>query len=326
MSITGESFDYGPYRFLPRYDPDFVAAYFDHRGSTPTAASRAPCSGTSSASPRPSVRSRPTSPLAAALADFEPALDAEITRRVVARLGLAPGRRRGRCPRSWRRLRVSRGEPRRLRPLLLRLVRRPLARAPRARRRAGEHYAGARWDALRAYPRALRARTERADRLTSRGTRRAPSSSTRSRRSGAPSPRATTGARSTEEDPRRSARWARLLSAHRGRRCRAALRPGAALEHRGDVSRPWPLGRLDLHEASPASSKVDRSTMAMGPARLLRASAPPRCSPIHQLSEPTTASPATGCVAFVGESRIESHGPRDALALRRSARADRRTS
>ncbi|MCO4772948.1 MAG: YdiU family protein [Deltaproteobacteria bacterium] len=30
MNITGESFDYGPWRFLPTYDPDFVAAYFDH--------------------------------------------------------------------------------------------------------------------------------------------------------------------------------------------------------------------------------------------------------------------------------------------------------
>ncbi len=32
MSITGESFDYGPYAFLPTYDPDFTAAYFDHYG------------------------------------------------------------------------------------------------------------------------------------------------------------------------------------------------------------------------------------------------------------------------------------------------------
>ncbi len=32
MNITGESFDYGPYRFLPTYDPDFVAAYFDESG------------------------------------------------------------------------------------------------------------------------------------------------------------------------------------------------------------------------------------------------------------------------------------------------------
>ncbi|MBL8643229.1 MAG: YdiU family protein, partial [Rhodospirillaceae bacterium] len=32
INITGESFDYGPYRFLPAYDPAFTAAYFDHAG------------------------------------------------------------------------------------------------------------------------------------------------------------------------------------------------------------------------------------------------------------------------------------------------------
>jgi uncharacterized protein YdiU (UPF0061 family) len=32
MNITGESFDYGPYRFLPRNDPEFTAAYFDQTG------------------------------------------------------------------------------------------------------------------------------------------------------------------------------------------------------------------------------------------------------------------------------------------------------
>jgi uncharacterized protein YdiU (UPF0061 family) len=32
MNVTGESFDYGPYRFLPTYDPGFVAAYFDSDG------------------------------------------------------------------------------------------------------------------------------------------------------------------------------------------------------------------------------------------------------------------------------------------------------
>ncbi|MFM6928415.1 MAG: protein adenylyltransferase SelO family protein [Bdellovibrio sp.] len=32
MNITGESFDYGPYRFLPKYDPAFTAAYFDQSG------------------------------------------------------------------------------------------------------------------------------------------------------------------------------------------------------------------------------------------------------------------------------------------------------
>lgn len=32
MSITGESFDYGPYAFIPNYNPDFTAAYFDYYG------------------------------------------------------------------------------------------------------------------------------------------------------------------------------------------------------------------------------------------------------------------------------------------------------
>jgi serine/tyrosine/threonine adenylyltransferase len=32
MSITGESFDYGPFAFLPTYQTEFTAAYFDHSG------------------------------------------------------------------------------------------------------------------------------------------------------------------------------------------------------------------------------------------------------------------------------------------------------
>jgi serine/tyrosine/threonine adenylyltransferase len=32
ISIAGESFDYGPWRFTPFWDPDFTAAYFDHYG------------------------------------------------------------------------------------------------------------------------------------------------------------------------------------------------------------------------------------------------------------------------------------------------------
>lgn len=32
MNITGESFGYGPYRFLPYNDPNFTAAYFDSAG------------------------------------------------------------------------------------------------------------------------------------------------------------------------------------------------------------------------------------------------------------------------------------------------------
>ena len=32
MNLSGESFDYGPYRFLPHNDPNFTAAYFDQSG------------------------------------------------------------------------------------------------------------------------------------------------------------------------------------------------------------------------------------------------------------------------------------------------------
>ncbi|MCH4152190.1 MAG: YdiU family protein [Sphingobium sp.] len=32
INITGESFDYGPWRFTPFWEPGFTAAYFDHQG------------------------------------------------------------------------------------------------------------------------------------------------------------------------------------------------------------------------------------------------------------------------------------------------------
>ena len=32
INITGESFDYGPWRFTPQWEPAFTAAYFDHHG------------------------------------------------------------------------------------------------------------------------------------------------------------------------------------------------------------------------------------------------------------------------------------------------------
>jgi len=32
MNVTGESFDYGPWRWLPTWEPGFTAAYFDHGG------------------------------------------------------------------------------------------------------------------------------------------------------------------------------------------------------------------------------------------------------------------------------------------------------
>ena len=32
INVTGESFDYGPWRFTPEWEPEFTAAYFDHFG------------------------------------------------------------------------------------------------------------------------------------------------------------------------------------------------------------------------------------------------------------------------------------------------------
>lgn len=32
INVTGESFDYGPWRFTPKWEPGFTAAYFDHSG------------------------------------------------------------------------------------------------------------------------------------------------------------------------------------------------------------------------------------------------------------------------------------------------------
>ncbi len=88
LVITGEGFDYGPYRFLPTYDVDFVAAYFDHQGLYAYGRQ-----------PRAFLRNllrlgealRPLSrdiALAPALAEFETVLNESIATRTLARLGL----------------------------------------------------------------------------------------------------------------------------------------------------------------------------------------------------------------------------------------------
>jgi len=88
MTITGESFDYGPYRFLPRYDAGFVAAYFDHQGLY--AYGQQPRAVLWNLM-RLADALRPLAPekaLAAALSDFKSVLEAETDKRIVARLGL----------------------------------------------------------------------------------------------------------------------------------------------------------------------------------------------------------------------------------------------
>jgi uncharacterized protein YdiU (UPF0061 family) len=88
MVITGESFDYGPYRFLPKYDLRFVAAYFDETGlyafgQQPGAMFRNVA--------RLAESLRPVAPdlaIAPILRDFEATLDQEINVRLLDRLGL----------------------------------------------------------------------------------------------------------------------------------------------------------------------------------------------------------------------------------------------
>ena len=90
MTITGESFDYGPYRFLPAYDLGFVAAYFDHQGlyaygQQPRAVLRNLMRLGDALRPLASDAA-----LGAAVSDFSTILADEIQRRVIRRLGLAP--------------------------------------------------------------------------------------------------------------------------------------------------------------------------------------------------------------------------------------------
>ena len=89
MNITGESFDYGPYRFLPTYDPGFVAAYFDHTGLY--AFGQQPRTVLWNLT-RLTDALRPLCPAAAfapALREFQPALHAAMQRLILRRLGLA---------------------------------------------------------------------------------------------------------------------------------------------------------------------------------------------------------------------------------------------
>lgn len=90
MNITGESFDYGPYRFLPLYDPMFTAAYFDHAGLY--AFGRQPeavfWNLTQLAGCLAMVAD--TEPLVEALNGFGPAYQAELAQAFVRRLGVTP--------------------------------------------------------------------------------------------------------------------------------------------------------------------------------------------------------------------------------------------
>lgn len=92
MNITGESFDYGPYRFLPHSDPNFVAAYFDQSGLY--SFGRQPEAVFWNLQQLAGCLSLVTDsdPLVEALNGFGPAYRRELTAAMLARLGVTPQR------------------------------------------------------------------------------------------------------------------------------------------------------------------------------------------------------------------------------------------
>ncbi|WP_375381132.1 protein adenylyltransferase SelO family protein [uncultured Sphingomonas sp.] len=90
INVTGESFDYGPWRFAPTWDPAFTAAYFDQTGLY--ALGRQPEAIHWNAM-QLAVALRPicdAEPLIAALDGFAPAYQAAIGERMTWRLGVVP--------------------------------------------------------------------------------------------------------------------------------------------------------------------------------------------------------------------------------------------
>ncbi len=90
MNVSGESFDYGPWRWLPQWDPGFTAAYFDHTGLY--SFGRQPESihwncGQLAVALRLLVDAPP---LIAALERFGPLYHENLARRFAWRLGLLP--------------------------------------------------------------------------------------------------------------------------------------------------------------------------------------------------------------------------------------------
>lgn len=89
FNITGESFDYGPWRFLPTFDPNLTAAYFDQTsryayGRQADAALWAVCRLADCF-----IRFGGKEALEARLQDFFEMMEASLARQIIWRLGLA---------------------------------------------------------------------------------------------------------------------------------------------------------------------------------------------------------------------------------------------
>lgn len=88
MTITGESFDYGPWRFLPALEPGFTAAYFDETGLYAFGRQPGALAWNLARLAECLLPLAPHAGLVAELARFGPAFDVALERQTLARLGL----------------------------------------------------------------------------------------------------------------------------------------------------------------------------------------------------------------------------------------------
>ena len=90
MAITGESFDYGPFAFIPTLDPRFTAAYFDHYGRYSYANQPAVCQWNLEMLQRPLSRVVAQAELDAGLEPFWNHYRQTYRDRMLNKLGFAP--------------------------------------------------------------------------------------------------------------------------------------------------------------------------------------------------------------------------------------------
>jgi serine/tyrosine/threonine adenylyltransferase len=87
MSITGESFDYGPYAFIPNFDRQFTAAYFDYSGRYSYGNQPGICKLNLELLQRPLAAAIRTNEMETGLSNFEKFYDAEYHRLMLRKLG-----------------------------------------------------------------------------------------------------------------------------------------------------------------------------------------------------------------------------------------------
>ena len=90
MNISGESFDYGPWRWLPRFDPGFTAAYFDESGLYAFGRQPSVVLWNLERLAESLLPLAPEAVLVDSLRVYAPTYAAELVRRFLARLGLRP--------------------------------------------------------------------------------------------------------------------------------------------------------------------------------------------------------------------------------------------